>query len=198
MRQLSPKHNVTGLYSTHVQRCLILAHLSRLYSLSLSIFLVLVYCCCYCLPLQGPEDLAPHPLTTGSQLISAVLPLEHKSSFSAPSFFLLLSLIHHTSYKNVSLTFFLFCFIVKHFHYHAVSFLLSSQLGCLFRTLRKVKMIRSQSVALWCKYVLRPFQVFHIHLRCWQLFWYLFSDCFIHLEKHLNCDQKLTVPGYFL
>lgn len=42
--------------------------------------LVLVYCCCYCLPLQGPEDLAPHPLSTGSQLISAVLPLEHMSS----------------------------------------------------------------------------------------------------------------------
>lgn len=42
--------------------------------------LVLVYCCCCCLPLQGPEDLAPHPLSTGSQLISAVLPLEHLSS----------------------------------------------------------------------------------------------------------------------
>lgn len=41
--------------------------------------LVLVYCSSYCLPLQGPEDLAPHPLTTGSQHISAVLPLEHMS-----------------------------------------------------------------------------------------------------------------------
>lgn len=48
--------------------------------------LVLVYCSSYCLPLQGPEDLAPHPLTTGSQHVSAVLPLEHMSS--PPSLFL--------------------------------------------------------------------------------------------------------------
>lgn len=58
--------------------------------------LVLVYCCCYCLPLQGPEDLAPHPLTTGSELISAVLPLEHMSSPSAPALFPPLSLDYLT------------------------------------------------------------------------------------------------------
>lgn len=59
--------------------------------------LVLVYCCCYCLPLQGPEDLAPHPLTTGSQLISAVLPLEHMSSLYVPTLFL----DHHTPFEVV-------------------------------------------------------------------------------------------------
>ena len=42
-------------------------------------------------PLQGPEDLAPHPLSTGPPLSSAVLLPEHTSSVS-PALYLLASL----------------------------------------------------------------------------------------------------------